>query len=68
MAVAKAVSRTAEGDEVAEESQIMKDLVHSTRWFFPVGIETIMKLLFLSKHVGGWVDYVNILLGWREKT
>lgn len=31
MAIAKAVSRTAEGEEVAEENQIMRDLIHATR-------------------------------------
>lgn len=31
MAVGKAVSRTAEGDEVTEESEIIKDLVQTTR-------------------------------------
>lgn len=31
MAVSKAISGTAEGEEVAEESQIMKDLVRAAR-------------------------------------
>lgn len=31
MAIAKAVSRTAEGDEVAEGNQITRDLVRATR-------------------------------------
>lgn len=46
MAVGKAISRTAEGHEVTEENQIIKDLVHTTRWFYPLGIENIIKPSF----------------------
>lgn len=46
MAVTKTVSETAEGGEVAEDSQIMKHLVCTTRWFFPVGPGNVIKPMF----------------------
>lgn len=46
MAVTKTISETAEEGEVAEDSQIMKRLVFTTKWFYPVGTGNVIKPMF----------------------